>query len=100
MDILKIGILEFTWSSEHYDLDAVKKAISNTGMSIKEIQLIGSKVYSPLAEYYIKNHEFLRSEILRRYPSYVEKILFKSMLKMRQAAIDQTIEYALVKCTK
>lgn len=100
IDIFKIGILKFTWSSEHYDLETIKKAIGDTGLNIIETQLIGSKVYSPLAEYYIQNHEFLRSEILKRYPSYVEKILFKSMLKMKEAARDQTIEYALVKCTK
>jgi len=100
MDILKIGILKFTWSSEHYDFETIKKTINDSGLNIIETQLIGSKVYSPLADYYIKNHEFLRSEILKRYPSYVEKILFKSMLKMKEAAIDQTIEYALVKCIK
>ena len=100
MDILKIGILKFTWSSEHYDLETVKKTINDAGLNIIETQLIGSKVYSPLADYYVKNHEFLRSEILKLYPSYVEKILFKSMLKMKEAARDQTIEYALVKCIK
>ena len=100
MDILKIGILKFTWSSEHYDFETIKKSINDSGLNIVETQLIGSKVYSPLADYYIKNHEFLRSKILKRYPSYVEKILFKSMLKMKEAAIDQTIEYALVKCIK
>jgi ubiquinone/menaquinone biosynthesis C-methylase UbiE len=100
MDILKIGILKFTWSSEHYDLETIKKAISGVGINIIEIQLIGSKVYVPLADYYIKNHEFLRSKILELYPSYVEKVLFKSMLKMKEAAREQTIEYALVKCIK
>ncbi|MFZ0183348.1 MAG: class I SAM-dependent methyltransferase [Nitrosotalea sp.] len=100
MDILKIGILKFTWSSEHYDLETVKKTINDAGLNIMETQLIGSKVYSPLADYYIKNHEFLRTKILKIYPFYVEKILFKSMLKMKEAARDQTIEYALVKCTK
>lgn len=100
MDILKIGILKFTWSSEHYDLETIKKTINDAGLNIMETQLIGSKVYSPMAEYYIKNHEFLRSNILKLYPSYVEKILFKSMIKMKEAARDQTIEYALVKCIK
>ncbi len=100
MDFLKIGILKFTWSSEHYDLETVKKTINDAGLNIIETQLIGSKVYSPLADYYIRNHEFLRSKILKKYPFYVEKILFKSMLKIKEAARDQTIEYALVKCTK
>ena len=100
MDIFKMGILKFTWSSEHYDLDTIKNTIEDTGLKIMEINLIGSNVYLPLADYYIKNRELLRKEIIRRYPSYVEKILFKSMLKMKQATRNKTIEYALVKCTK
>jgi cyclopropane fatty-acyl-phospholipid synthase-like methyltransferase len=100
MDIFKMGILKFTWSSEHYDLDTIKNTIENTGFKITETQLIGSNVYLPLADYYIKNRDSLRKEIIQRYPSYVEKILFKSMLKMREAARNKTIEYALVKCVK
>jgi cyclopropane fatty-acyl-phospholipid synthase-like methyltransferase len=99
MNIFKIGILKFTWSSEHYDLETIRKTIQDAGIKIKEIKMIGSKVYSPLADYYIQNRKFLRSEILRIYPSYVEKILFKSMLKMKEAARNGTIEYALIKCT-
>ncbi|MHB8546157.1 MAG: class I SAM-dependent methyltransferase [Nitrosotalea sp.] len=98
--ILKIGILKLTWSSEHYDIERIKKIIQDIGLNITEIKLVGSNVYLPMAEYYIQNHQFLRSEILKRYPSYVEKILFKSMLKMKQAATDHTIEYVLIKCTK
>ncbi len=100
MNITKIGILKFTWSSEHYDIETIKKTIQNVGLKITEIKFIGSNVYLPLTDYYIQNRQFLRSEILKRYPSYVEKILFRSMLKMKQAAMDHTIEYALVKCTK
>ena len=99
-NILKIGILKLTWSSEHYDMETIKKTIQDAGLKITEIKLVGSNVYLPLAEYYIENRQFLRSEILKTYPSYVEKILFKSMLKMKQAATDQTIEYVLIKCTK
>jgi cyclopropane fatty-acyl-phospholipid synthase-like methyltransferase len=99
-NITKIGILKFTWSSEHYDMETIKKNILKAGLKITEIKLVGSNVYVPLADYYIQNRQFLRSEILKRYPSYVEKILFKSMLKMKQAAADHTIEYALIKCTK
>jgi cyclopropane fatty-acyl-phospholipid synthase-like methyltransferase len=100
MNIFKIGILKFTWSSEHYDLGAINKIIQDVGLKVKEIQMIGSNVYIPLVEYYIQNRKFLRSEILKKYPPYVEKILFKSMLKMKEAARNETIEYALVKCVK
>lgn len=100
MSILKIGILRFTWSSEHYDIETLKKIIKDVGLNLLEAKMIGSSVYLPLADYYIKNRQFLRKEILKRYPAYVEKILFKSMLKMKQAAMDQTIEYVLIKYTK
>ncbi|MGI0018090.1 MAG: class I SAM-dependent methyltransferase [Nitrosotalea sp.] len=100
MSITKIGILKFTWSSEHYDIETIKRTIQNTGLAIAEIKFIGSNVYLPLADYYVQNRQILRKEILKRYPSYVEKILFRSMLKMKQAAMDHTIEYALIKCTK
>lgn len=100
MSILKIGILKFTWSSEHYDLGTIRKTIQDAGLKIVEIKLIGSNVYIPLAEYYIQNRKSLRQEILKKYPSYVENILFRSMLKMKQAAENHTIEYAIIKCTK
>ena len=100
MSIFKIGILKFTWSSEHYDLGTIRKTIQYAGLKITETKLIGSNVYLPLAEYYIQNRQSLRQEILKRYPSYVENILFKSMLKMKQAAKNHTIEYVIIKCTK
>jgi len=100
MSIFKIGILKFTWSSEHYDIESIKKTIQDTGLKTSEIKFIGSNVYLPLAEYYIQNRQFLRQEILKKYPSYVESILFKSMLKMKQAAENHTIEYVIIRCTK
>jgi len=99
MNIFKIGILKFTWSSEHYDLETIRKLIQEASFKIKEIKMIGSRVYSPMTDYYIENREFLKSKILSTYPAYVEKILFKSMLKMSEAARNGTIEYALVKFT-
>ena len=100
MSILKIGILKFTWSSEHYDIETIKGTIQNAGLKIIETKLIGPNVYLPLAEYYIQNRQSLRKAILKRYPAYVENILFKSMLKMKQAAGNNTIEYIIIKCTK
>lgn len=100
MSIFKIGILKFTWSSEHYDIESVKNTIQNMDLKTSEIKFIGSNVYLPLAQYYVQNRQFLRQEILKKYPSYVENILFKSMLKMKQAAENHTIEYVIIKCTK
>ena len=61
---------------------------------------IGSDVFEPLANYYVKNRHVLRKNILTKYPSYVENILFKSLLKMKKASDEKLIDYLLVKCVK
>ena len=96
---MKLGILSLTWSSEHYSEDFV---ISNTCKKfriIKKIQ-IGSNVFEPLTNYYIKNRQVLRKNILTIYPSYVENILFKSLLKMKKTSREKLIDYLIVKCVK
>ncbi len=100
IDIFNIGILKLTWSSEQYDFETIKKAIESTGLALIEKQFIGTNVYLPLADYYIKNRQSLRSKILSKYPSYVEKILYKSILKMREASKNGIIDYVLIKCAK
>lgn len=94
----ELGLLKFTWSSEHYSVDFIKNSILSAGFSISEEKLIGSKVYDPLANYYLKNREKLREEILKNYPSYVEKILFKSIQKMKKISESKIIDYVLLKC--
>jgi ubiquinone/menaquinone biosynthesis C-methylase UbiE len=96
--IRKLGILKFTWSSEHYDVDFVKKLVVSKGFKITEQQLIGDQVYAPLSDYYTKNREFLKKSIQQKYPDFVEKILFKSMLKMKKAAEEKMIDYLILKC--
>ncbi|HEY5735996.1 MAG TPA: methyltransferase domain-containing protein [Nitrosopumilus sp.] len=93
-----LGLLKFTWSSEHYSMDYLKNLISSIGFSISEEKLIGSNVYDPLANYYLKNRDRIRTSILKSYPAYVEKILFKSIQKMKKASESKTIDYALLKC--
>lgn len=94
----KLGLLKFTWSSEHYDIAYLKNMATSTGFSIVDEQLIGSNVYEPLANYYFSNREDLRKKILQTYPSYVEKILFKSLQKMKNASKEKIIDYLLLKC--
>ncbi len=94
----KLGILKFTWSSEHYVLDDICKTIASCGFKISEQKLIGSSVYPPLADYYVENRDVLKTSILKQYPSYVEKILFRSIQKMKQASEDGIIDYVLLKC--
>jgi ubiquinone/menaquinone biosynthesis C-methylase UbiE len=95
---MKLGILSLTWSSEHYGLDNVKTAIRNEGFQITELQKIGKNVYEPLTDYYTQNRDVLRHKILKEYPSYLENILYKSLLKMKDASQKEIINYVLIKC--
>jgi ubiquinone/menaquinone biosynthesis C-methylase UbiE len=95
----KLGILKFTWSSEHYLLDYVKKLLDSENFEIIDEKLIGSQVYDPLADYYTKNRKLLRKLILGSYPQYVESILHKSILKMKDASEKKIIDYVLLKCS-
>jgi cyclopropane fatty-acyl-phospholipid synthase-like methyltransferase len=96
---MKLGILSLTWASEHYRLDYIKSVIINEGFKINETQYIGSDVYAPLAEYYVNNRKQIREKILKTFPSYLENILHKSMLKMKEVSQNGIIDYAIVKCT-
>ncbi|MCH7648501.1 MAG: class I SAM-dependent methyltransferase, partial [Thaumarchaeota archaeon] len=93
---IKLGILAMTWPSEHYTFDFIKSAITDCGLRILEIQKIGSNVYEPLVNYYIANRDSLKKRILSKYPSYVEKVLFKSLLKMKQVSETNVIDYILI----
>jgi ubiquinone/menaquinone biosynthesis C-methylase UbiE len=95
---LKLGILSFTWSSEHYRLDFVKSVITSAGFDIARSTEIGRHVYEPLADYYALNRTALREKILQAYPSFLESVLYRSMLKMRGVSQRQAIGYAVIKC--
>jgi cyclopropane fatty-acyl-phospholipid synthase-like methyltransferase len=92
-----LGILSWTWSSEHYELEYVKSAIENNGFSIKEIRLIGHLVYEPLVEYYVLHRSALREKILKKYPSFLENILYRSLLKMKDVSTKGIIDYVVIK---
>ncbi|MCE9616904.1 MAG: class I SAM-dependent methyltransferase [Nitrosarchaeum sp.] len=94
----KLGILKFTWSSEHYGLEHVKKLVMSGGFTINDEKLIGKNVYAPLANYYIENRVELKKSILQKYPKYVEKILYMSILKMKKASEQKIIDYVVLKC--
>jgi len=95
-----LGILKFTWSSEHYSQKNIVNELSKNGFEIIESNDIGKNVYSPLAEYYINNRSELQKKILSRYSKYVEKILFESMKKMQSASESELIGYLMLKCKK
>mgnify|MGYP000728153031 CR=1 FL=1 len=87
-----LGILKFTWSSEHYKQDFVVSKTTKKFKIIKKIE-IGHDVFEPLSDYYIKNRRRLRNNILTQYPSYVENLLFKSLLKMKKTSHEKLIDY-------
>jgi len=95
----KLGLLKFTWSSEHYSLDYLKNLLTSNGFKIIDEMLIGSNVYDPLADYYVENRKTLSNIILEHYPGYMEKILYKSLLKMKKASQEKIIDYVLLKCS-
>ena len=97
--VKKLGILALTWSSEHYKQDFVISKTTKKFKIIKKTE-IGHDVFEPLSNYYNKNRRRLRNNILTQYPSYVENLLFKSLLKMKKASQEKLIDYLLIKCIK
>jgi len=97
--VKKLGVLALTWSSEHYKQDFVISKTTKKFKIIKKIE-IGHDVFEPLSDYYIKNRRRLRNNILTQYPSYVENLLFKSLLKMKKISHEKLIDYLLIKCVK
>ena len=96
--ISKLGILKFTWSSEHYGIENIRKTIDDSGFKIIKESMIGSSVYEPLAQYYLDNRDTMKKLIQKQYSSFVESVLFRSLQKMAQASKEKIIEYTLLKC--
>ena len=99
-NLSNLGILKFTWSSEHYSEKQIHDEILKNGFEIIDSKNIGEGVYPPLAEYYLSNRDELRKKILTRYSKYVEKILFESMKKMKSSFEKGLIDYQILKCKK
>jgi SAM-dependent methyltransferase len=96
----KLGMLSFTWSSEHYAADYVASEIAKSGFEITSLQKVGSNVYAPLADYYLENRKSIGAKILQMYPQYVEKILAQSLQKMKSVSQEGIIDYLFVVCKK
>jgi cyclopropane fatty-acyl-phospholipid synthase-like methyltransferase len=105
-DFMRLGILSLTWASEHYDLESVKSLITRSGFEIINIQHIGPHVYEPLADYYSQNRKIIKDIILKeRTSTHFQNILFKvierfvynSALKMKEASQKGFIDYVLIK---
>ncbi len=100
ISMIKLGSLSLTWPSEHYSTEFVNSSLKQEQFRNIDLQKIGSNVYEPLANYYFKNRESIKNKILQYYPAYVEKILFKSLNKMKQVSEKKIIDYILVSCQK
>ena len=96
----KLGLLSMTWSSEHYSEDAVVSSLQDNGFLITSLERIGTQVYDSLADYYQDNRDSIRKRILNSYPNYVEKILYKSIKKMKDVSQQKIIDYMLISCKK
>jgi len=94
----KLGILNFTWSSEHYSDRYVIEMLSHVGLKILSKKFVGPEIYEPLADYYVENRASIKQNILKQYPLFVESILFHSILKMKKASQDNIINYLILKC--
>lgn len=97
LQFFKLGILSWTWSSEHYALEYVKSAIEDNGFDVQDVRRIGHEVYEPLTDYYVLNRGTLRERILEKYPPFLENILYRSLLKMRDVSKKGIIDYVVIK---
>lgn len=98
--IRNLGSLSFTWSSEHYTKEFVQSILIQEGFENIDLEKIGSHVYEPLTNYYIENRNSIKNKISKHYPSYVEKILFRSLKKMKEVSEKKIIDYLLISCIK
>jgi SAM-dependent methyltransferase len=95
----KLGILSWTWSSEHYGLGYVKSTIVDNGFDVRDVRLIGHQVYEPLTDYYVLHRDSLRERILKKYPPFLESVLYRSLLKMRDVSRKGIIDYVVIKAS-
>ncbi len=103
-----LGILSLTWTSEHYELTQIKSVISQEHFVVKDILSIGKSVYIPLTDFYIQDRKEFRRIVLGKQSSFlkkialdiVERIVYRSALKMKQLSLSGNIDYVLIKATK
>jgi len=107
LQFAKLGILNFTWASEHYSLEKITSELKTEGFEIEDIQHIGHRVYEPCADYYIQNRRVLKKRFKTRAYShvgsllieFVESMLYFSALKMKGSSQKEIIDYVLIKAT-
>jgi cyclopropane fatty-acyl-phospholipid synthase-like methyltransferase len=98
--LFKLGILNVTWLSEHYESEYLKSTIKRHKLKILDVSMIGAEVYQPLALYYLRNRKELQEKIVTSYPRIIERILCKSLVRMMNVSKEGLIEYIVIKAQK
>lgn len=104
----KFGILYFSWASHHYDIDTISRSITNHGYKTEEFQRIGHHVYEPLSNYYVRNRKNIRRRLIDSFASYkqrmyfefVEYMVYRSALKMKDLSMNGSLDYVLIRARK
>ena len=104
----ELGILYFSWASNHYDINTISKSITKQGYRIEEFQRIGHQVYEPLAEYYVRNRKSIRHRLIQSFATYkqrmyfefVEYVVYRSALKMKVLSMNGMLDYVLIRAKK
>lgn len=95
----RLGILNFTWASEHYTLEHAHQKIMDNGFQICDERLVGAHVYGPLADYYMSNRLDIRQSVKQMgYSMYLESMIMASMKKMKKTFDAGMIDYAILQC--
>ena len=100
VNFCKMGILSFTWLSEHYTKQHLLQLVQDNNFKIIDSFDIGNYVYTPMSDYYLKNEKQLWNDIKSKYPWYLKPILSTSMKKMKNLYRDGSIDYVLLYCKK
>lgn len=97
-DMTTFSILSLIFSSDNYEKDYLLSVIRNNGFAIDEVLSIGSQVFEQGADYYVRNRNGLREKIVNEYPSFLETMLYRSILRTKQVYRKGLIDYLLIRC--
>jgi cyclopropane fatty-acyl-phospholipid synthase-like methyltransferase len=98
--VFKLGILAITWLSKKYTKNHILHTIEKAGFSLKKEESVGDLVYKPFAEFYIQNRHALKEKLVTTYSDSVEKLVFKSMKKMKELSEKKIIDYLFLSLEK
>jgi ubiquinone/menaquinone biosynthesis C-methylase UbiE len=98
-EMLGIGILLLALNSKNYQSEYIKLRLKEGGFHIKDILSIGFNIYEPLEHYYTQNRRMLKQNIASKYPPFIEKAIYKLILKAKDAYKKGIIDYLMIKCT-